>query len=271
MGQRIWAAIVSSAVVGCAFGLPGEGVPAADDAGHTSGEPRTRQNLPPPDAAADAAVAPDAGDATDAAPADAAADAASGSAWETPTCDGTVAAGEYGGTANQYVTTTGQTWHVAWDGSDLYVAIEGANVNEALVLYVGYLAVGASGGQVYDQTAAATIAFAANAVVYAKASYDEVRTPSNDVWTKTGTVTVCVDSSGTTREVAIPWSSLGAPALPAAFRWMGYLTSASGYVYGQLPDSNPSAFVGLSATFPHDFFVKSTADGTGSFPFDDLE
>jgi hypothetical protein len=287
MREWLWLSVVSSVAAGCAYGVPHDAVPAEDDGGGL-GASATRVLLEPtsPDASrgADASEGePDASvldatpDAADANAGDAGnavdagnGDAGGGSVWETPVCDGTVTTAEYGGLLHQYLTSTGQTWHVAWDANDLYVAIEGADVGEAAVLYVGYLTNGASAGQVYDQTAAATLSFAANAVVYAKAAYDEVRLPSGNAWAKSGTVTVCSNGVAT-REIAIPWSALGANMIPASFRWMGYITSASGYVYGQLPETNPSAFVGLSASFPHDYFVKSTANGGGAFPFDVLE
>ena len=268
--KRGWFAIVSGSILGCAYGIPiGEAPPAADDAGTTNTKLASRgpEGIVPVDAAARDATPVDAAEASVEAGPD-----AGGSTWSSPTCDGVVIAAEYGGANHEMATPTGQTWHVVWDANALYVAIEGANVGEALVLYVGHSGTGLSAGEAYDDTDVATLAFAADGVVYAKASYDEARTPSGSAWVKTGTVTVCVsDGNATTREIVIPWTALGAKGLPPSFRWMGYLTSSSGYVYGQLPGSNPGKLVGLSACFNHDYFVQSTANGNGSFPFGDEE
>ncbi|HSQ63532.1 MAG TPA: hypothetical protein VLM85_09980 [Polyangiaceae bacterium] len=268
--KRGWFAIVSSSILGCAYGLPiGEAPPPADDASAPSTNLASRgpRGIAPVDLSVRDAAPTDAAEASVEAGPD-----AGGSMWSSPACDGVVTAAEYGGANNEMPTPTGQTWRVTWDANALYVAVEGANVEEALVLYVGYSGAGLSAGEAYDGTDVAKLSFLADAVVYAKASYDEARTVTGSAWAKTGTVTVCASASNATiREVAIPWTSLGASGLPPSFRWMGYLTSATGYVYGQLPGSNPGMLVGLSATFTHDYFVQSTSNGSGAFPFGDEE
>jgi hypothetical protein len=270
MRTGVWIGIVSSALLCCAYGVPTTAdAPSPDDAGPPSAQPQGRDLNKGPIDVVRADASSSTSDASDGDVIEASLEA--GSSWMSPTCDGVVTEAEYGGTDNQMPTPTGQTWFLTWDATALYVAITGANVDEALVLYVGHSAPGASMGQPYDDTGIATLGFPASAVVYAKASYDEVRTVTNATWTKTGSVTVCVSGDATTRELVIPWSATGSSAIPASFRWMGYLTSATGYVYGQLPGSNPGKLVGLSASFPHDYFVASTSDGFGAFPFADPE
>ena len=211
----------------------------------------------PKDAVADAPVDADA---------DADADAADGgSSWHTPTCDGAVSASEYGG--SQYVTTSGtQTWYVTWDATNLYVGLDNATLTEANVVYVGFSGSGYQTAQPYDNTGGA-LPFLADGVVYAKTGYQESRVASSSAWgnAMTGTVTFC--SNGSTREEVIPWTALGATSIPASFRFFAYATSGTGFVYGQIPTSLPSGNVGTSANWNHDFYVSSTNNGSGSFPF----
>jgi len=228
----------------------------------------------PVDAAADASVdvsvvdAP--ADVIVDAPADVIVDAATdaadgGSSYHTPTCDGTVSASEYGGSS--YVTTSNtQTWYVTWDATNLYVALDNATLTEANVVYVGFSGSGYQTAQPYDNTGGA-LPFLADGVVYAKTGYQESRVASNSAWgnAMTGTVTFC--SNGSTREEVIPWTALGATSIPASFRFFAYATSGTGFVYGQIPTSLPSGNVGTSANWNHDFYVSSTNNGSGSFPF----
>lgn len=276
--RRVALAVVSGVwLSGCAYGVPNDvSVPVeARDAG---GVERDARAPAAPDSGVDATVAwVDAGSG-DAAPLDAgavdsgadASDAGGGSTWASPTCDGVIAAAEYGGAQHALSNGNGQTWHVAWDATNLYVAVEGANTAEGAVVYVGHgLLGGSTTGQAYDGTQPTTLSFSANAVTYVKASYNEVRVPTKSVWNKTGSITVC--TSGATREVILPWLTLGANGLPSSFRFAAYVTSAGGWVYGQVPTNNPSGQVGLNASFPHDYWVQSTANGAGTFPFATLE
>jgi hypothetical protein len=277
--RRLLLTVVSgSMVLACAYGVSDEVIvpSAGPDAavGTRDSGPVLDARPSAKDATTDHAVldAPsDAGD-PDVADPDAADSGGVGSVWTTAKCDGVISVGEYGGLQNELVTGTGQRWLAAWDAQNLYVAVEGANVGEGVVIYVGHgLLGGSTQGQPYDSTMASTLPFSANAVAYAKASYTEVRTASKNVWSKTGSVTACAGGNGTTREVVMPWATLGANGLPAAFRIATYVTSANGWVYGQLPTNNPSGFVGMNATFPHDYWVQSTSNGGGSFPFSFVE
>jgi len=213
------------------------------------------------DVAADAPIA----DATPDVVVDASADVDGGSQWNTPTCDGTVSASEYGGSQN--VTTSGsQNWYVTWDATNLYVGLDNATLTEANVVYVGFSGNGYQTAQVYDSTGG-TLPFLADGVVYAKSGYQESRVASSSAWGSAATSTVMFCSNGSTREEVIPWTALGATSIPSAFRFFAYATSGSGFVYGQVPTSLPGGNVGTSANWNHDFFVASTNDGSGSFPF----
>jgi hypothetical protein len=220
------------------------------------------------DAAADAGS--DAGaDASVDAASDAAVDAsdAGGSTHHTITCDGTIGSQEWGGAEHLFTTGGGQKWSMAWDATNLYVALASANVAEGVVLYVGHGGGGITVGQNYDNTAPATLPFSANAVVYAKNSYREVRTVSGNGWGAPVTNFGSFCAMGNDREIVIPWAALGANAIPASFRWLGYATSAGGFVYGQVPETNPSGNIGTGQAFPDNYFVGSTSNGGGAFPF----
>jgi hypothetical protein len=193
-----------------------------------------------------------------------------GLVWKTPTCDGVIGAGEYGTSANQGVSGT-QTWSVTWDAQNLYVALDGANLTEAAVLYVGHSGAGLSVGQTYDGTRPLTLSFAADAVVYAKQGYTEVRTPQSGAWGAAATSVATFCGKGTTRELVLPWSALGSSGVPKSFRWVGYAVSASSYVYAAEPTVLPAGFIGTSTAFAKDLHVASTANGTGTFPFQLVE
>jgi hypothetical protein len=167
-----------------------------------------------------------------------------------PTCDGVVSTGEYGGTANQG-TSGSQTWLMTWDDSNLYVAIENANVQEGNVVYVAIAPgtdAGPSGaltqGQPYDNTDVTTLPFAASLVVYAHDGYSEARTPSGGGWNTQSltAVQICDNATTSVREEVVPWSLIG--GRPTSFGWLGYLAAApggnpQGYIYGQEPSDNP--------------------------------
>jgi hypothetical protein len=222
----------------------------------------------PADATTDAALesstdASDASDATDAAD--------TGASWHSPTCDGVISTNEYGDAKN--ATTSGQqTWYMTWDATNLYVALDGAALNEANVVYVGDTGAGVTNAQTYDSTGG-TLPFPADAVFYAKDGYQEVRLSQNDAgtWGNAATSAMTYCSNGTVREEAIPWTSLGATSIPSSFRFLAYATSSSGFVYAQIPTTNAGGNIGTTYAFPHDFYVASTSNGTGSFPFDTTE
>jgi hypothetical protein len=222
-----------------------------DASSDASGDASDASNDAAPDATSDASDASDGG---------------GGSSWHTPTCDGTIGANEYGDSSYQTMSSS-QTWYMTWDATNLYVALDSANTGEGNVLYVGFSGNGLTTGQAYDSTNG-SLPFAADAVVYAKYGYAEVRLGSGS-WGSpdTTSVQICAVQNGTTREEVIPWTALGATAMPSSFRFLAYATSGAGFVYGQIPTSNPAGSIGTNATFGHDFYVSSTADGSGAFPF----
>lgn len=227
----------------------------------------------PADVAKDVATTDASTDATsDASDAKVDAADAGGSVWKTPTCDGTIASGEYGSSGNTLTTGGGQAWSMTWNATNLYVAVTNATVTEAIVLYAGFGGNnGLTAGQAYDNTAPAALIFKADAVLYAKSTYNEVRKVLGNAWGAPTAAAATFCGSGTTREIVIPWAALGANGIPASFRWVAYATSATGFVYGQVPTTNPGGNIGTAANFPHDFFVSSTNDGAGAFPFGTVE
>lgn len=194
-----------------------------------------------------------------------------GSVWSTAVADGTVGATEYGGPGNSFTTKGNQTWSIAWDGANLYLAETNANVNEAVVLYLGFDQNGLSEGQAYDETRPSSLPFKANAVIYAKATYNESRTVTGGAWDAPAASSLTFHGSGTTREIVVPWGAVGRALIPSSIRFAAYNVSSTNYVYGQIPEANPGGNIGLNATFTHDYFVASTANGTGSFPFATIE
>ena len=229
------------------------------------------------DAVTDAIGGDSGGDASDGGITDAAdaSDSASeagdsGSTFVPPTCDGVIGTNEYGGSS--YQTTSGsQTWYMTWDATNLYVALDTATLTEASILYVGYSGFGLTTAQVYDNTGG-TLPFQADAVVYAKTGYQETRIGSVDAGTSwgaanTSSITFC--GSGTTRELVLPWTALHTGSLPNGFQLLAYATSSGGFVYGQIPTSNPAGNIGTDAGFGH-FYAVGPIDG-GALPFANVQ
>ena len=216
-----------------------------------------------PDAPAEAAA--DAG--SDAAP-DAKADASS---FVAPTCDGVIGPNEYGGVGNQAASSSGQTWLMTWDSTNLYVAIEGANINEGSILYLTPPGAGTTTGELYDSTKVTTLPFSAQLAVYAHDGYTEARLPSGTGWgaPNTTAVRLCDNATMQVREEVIPWSLL--LGMPASFGWTGYLaangnTNPNGFIYGQMPTTNPGGGPANNDTFTHYYEISNTTTGL-SAPF----
>lgn len=201
--------------------------------------------------------------------------------FKTPLIDGLIQAGEYGNNqngTNQVGTSTGQTWYMTWNASNLYVAIANANASEAAVLYIdanpvnppnsGTNANGNLSGFNYDQEEVATLPFRAQFVTYFKNGYNEYRTSDGyGNWTNPVSGYGVYASIGSTREFAIPWSAITGGGMPSSFLFLGLLTSSAGYIYGQAPNDNAGGSVGLSATYSAYFVVNSTANGSSTPPF----
>ena len=152
--------------------------------------------------------------------------------FNTPTVNGTITAGEYGTHTNgqNQQTSGGQTWYMTWDNTNLYVAIANASLTEAAVLYLdknplspingGSTTDGTIVGQLYDGTNFAQLQFKADLVVYFKDDYREYRTANGaNGWSSPTTSFGSYASSGSTRELAIPWSAIG--GRPSSFAWFG--------------------------------------------------
>jgi len=199
-----------------------------------------------------------------------------------PTCDGTIAAGEYGvhvnGNNQVTNTTTSNTWYMTWDDTSLYLALANANVAEGAVIYIdanvvappsgGTNSDGNLAGYTYDATKLATLPFRANLVAYAKSTYREYRTSDGSGgWSTPTTAFGCFASSGTTRELSIPWSALG--GRPSSFGVLAYVTSGAGFVYAQIPTANPGGNIGTTATATKYFHVGATGPGSTATAFAD--
>lgn len=239
---------------------------------------------PAPEAGPDAtADAPTEGASTLEAGVDAATDAGPEAATIVPpVCDGVIGAGEYGGAANQGSSATGQTWYMTWDDTNLYVALQNANIGEGLVLYLAIApgtdagpGGGTTVGQVYDGTDATTLPFPADLVFYARDGYTQARTSSGGAWGAPDQTAVVQCDNGTTqvREEVVPWSLLG--GRPSSFGWLAYVAAPQpqnpqGYIYGQVPAGNPGGAPANNDTFTQYFEVTDATPGVGT-PFADVQ
>jgi hypothetical protein len=197
------------------------------------------------------------------------------------TVDGTIGSNEYGPN-NSIGTSTTQTWYMAWDTSNLYVGISNANTGEGAVLYLdshptnpptgGTNASGnLNGFNSYDGTSG-TLPFRSNFVTYFKDGYQEFRAPDGSGgWSNptnnfsTPAYGNYASTSGSNREIAIPWADVTGSGIPKSFLFFGYLTSSTSYIYGQIPQDNPGEpGNGTSNSFAHYFTVSDTSS---SAPF----
>jgi len=301
--RRVSALLAGASALAVGLALPACAEGVADDTPPSEPAPATKDAaggsrvLP-----GDAASATDAGETADgsaqadgaATTADAGKDATVDAATGTdagvvtvtpPTVDGTIATGEYGAHANgqnQQASVpsdpTSTTWYATWTETHLYLGVTAANVAEGVVIYVdhtpltpitgGSSADGSVAGYAYDNTKPGALPFRADFVAYVKAGYHEHRTANGaGGWSAATSGALTVQTSGATREIAIPWSTIRAGGRPSSFAWLGYATSASGYVYGNVPVGNPGGNVGLGATFGAYFKVLDATPGTGTKPF----
>ncbi len=200
--------------------------------------------------------------------------------FNTPTIDGVITPGEYGThtDGNNQQANGGTVWYMTWDASNLYIGISGANVFEGAVIYVdgnpiapingGTNADGTLVGQNYDNTNFAALQFRADYVSYFKDGYREHRTADgSNGWSGAATSSGSYFSDGSNaREYAIPWSNVTG-GMPSSFNWFGYVTSSSGFVYGEMPAENGEGNVGTSAREQRYFTISTTANGASTKPF----
>lgn len=278
----ILGALVLAALAACAEGAvdttsfgtqPAEPRPSAPATTPSEGGAGTTDAATPePEPEADAGAAMDAADASS--PVDAGGTVDAG---PPPTVDGTIAPGEYGAHVDGQnrqaspgaAPTT--TWYMTWSDTHLYVAVSAANVAEGLVLYVDHgpgSLVGSLAGNAYDGTKVATLPIRADFVAYVKSSYQEHRLADGaNGWSAPVTTGIEVAGTGTTREIAIPWTAIRPGGRPASFAWLGYVTSPAGYVYGPMPTANAGGNIGTSATYSKFFAVSDATPGSGTKPF----
>lgn len=198
--------------------------------------------------------------------------AAARAQWATPVIDGVITPDEYGNN-NAISTNTAQTWHLAWDASYLYVGIAQANLTEGAVVYVGANLQpdtkccndhdGNLTGFKYDNTNFASLPFRATFVTYYKDGYREYRnSDGRGGWTEAiANYGKYASGAGNVREIAIPWSAINHNgALPTHFALFGYLTSAEGHVYGQVPNDNPGLMIGTAAAYTQYYNITNTAN-----------
>ena len=121
-------------------------------------------------------------------------------------------------------------------------------------------------GTAYDGTNFANLPFRADLVVYAKNGYREYRTSNgSNGWSSATSAFGLYAESGTTREIAIPWSAIG--GRPSSFNFFTYVTSSTGFVYGQTPTENGSGNIGTSARYSRYYTVSTTTVGSSTPAF----
>ncbi|MFN8863821.1 MAG: hypothetical protein ACK5W1_05865, partial [Flavobacteriales bacterium] len=200
-----------------------------------------------------------------------------------PTINGTIAANEYGvhTDGQNQQTNGGVVNYMTWDATNLYVGVSGANVGEGVVMYFdtdpqvpvngGTNANGTNVGFNYDGANFAELQFRANLVLYAKNGYREYRTSngSNGWSTQTAGWGSYADNgqfnSSGVREFSIPWTAFG--GFLSSFNFFSYVTSASGFVFGEVPTENASGFIGTTARDQRYYSVSTTTVGSSTPPF----
>lgn len=203
---------------------------------------------------------------------------------DAPKIDGVVSSNEYGSNleGENARTSGGAQWQMSWDDNNLYLSIIGSNPIHGAVIYLDIdppdtpdassysKSKGLSAGVAYDNTNLARLPFKADFVAYFKNEYREYRRTdkSGATWSAPNTSFGAYASAyGTSREIAIPWSVITGSRKPAAFSFLGYITTGDGFVYAQLPPENGSGKIGVAAVLTHYYSVKSTAKTASSRPF----
>lgn len=202
--------------------------------------------------------------------------------FNTPTIDGTIAAGEYGihTNGNNQQTNGSQTWFMTWDETNLYVGISGSTNSEGAIIYLdknpiipingGTNTDGTLVGFNYDGSSFAELQFRSDLVVYAKDGYREYRTADgSNGWSTQTSGFGAYSTTGGAKEFSIPWSAIGGK--PTSFAWFGYVAYVGGGAYGEVPLENnvggAGRVIGDAARYVRYFTVSSTTDLSSTKPF----
>ena len=206
--------------------------------------------------------------------------------FNTPTINGTVAAGEYGThtEGNNQFTSDGVNWFITWDNTYLYVGLTNYNnFGDAVVLYVDADPLATvNGGSGSDGTLVGTgydgvtpnFPFRADCFLFVKGDYsDYIRRNGSGGWGANNGNFIGNSNNadrnfnGTTAEFRVTWSAItGGGGRPASFNFLGFLSysGGGGGNFARVPGLNPG---GITATLPYYFTVSSTADATATKPF----
>ncbi|MFO0359226.1 MAG: GEVED domain-containing protein, partial [Flavobacteriales bacterium] len=199
----------------------------------------------------------------------------------TPTQNGTIGANEYGthtNGANQNNNGSLNTF-VSWDATNLYVAVEGANLAQAHVFYIdrnpvipvngGVNSDGTNVGFNYDGASFAELPFRADAVMFVKNDYREFRTANgaNGWSSQTSAFGAYGENAGTsTREYSISWANLGGFPV-GGFNFFCFNVQTGPNVYNTQPTENPGGNIGTGARYSRYFTVTDATVGSGTPPF----
>ena len=200
--------------------------------------------------------------------------------FNTPTVDGAVSMNEYGvhtDGQNRKSSNTGQDWYLTWDNANLYVAVTNADLSQAAVINIdrnpisppngGTNADGTLAALNYDNTAIGTLPFRADFRAYFKDGYRDYQTANGANGWNFGASGFgnYATGAGNVRELSIPWSAITGGGKPASFLFLGYLSSNSGYIYGQVPQGNGAA--NSPGNYSRYYAVVNTENGTATKPF----
>jgi hypothetical protein len=196
----------------------------------------------------------------------------------TPTnVDGTIITNDYGIHSNgAHQQTNGSAiWYMTWDANNLFLGITSTSTGDGAVIYFDVNPVapinggtntdGAILGQTYDNTNFAALPFRADHVLYFKDGYREIRSAAAGGWPAVNASFRTYASASGVREICIPWSALG--GRPVAFAWFGYVTTAGGNVYAEMPMENAEDTIGTSARYERYYIVSGTSDANINWPF----
>lgn len=200
--------------------------------------------------------------------------------FNTPTIDGTISPGEYGTHVegqNQKGSSTGQTWYMTWDNTNLYVAVTNANLAEGAVVAIdrnplsppngGTNADGTLAALNYDGTAIGNFPFRADFRTYFKDGYRDYQTANGANGWNFGASGFgnYASGAGNVRELAIPWAAITGGGRPSSFLFLAYLSSGGGFIYGQIPTGNGGG--NTPGDYTRYYAVVNTENGTATKPF----